>query len=100
MLMAAYKTARGTLIVTNSVISGNGAYFNGGGIHNGSGSTATLTDSIVSDNRITYEGAGGGIFNSGTLMLVGSTVADNEAQSAAASSNYGTATIRRSTISG
>jgi hypothetical protein len=90
----------GTLVVTNSVISGNEAWLRGGGIDNAEGSTVTLTDSAVSNNRIHYEGVGGGIFNRGSLVLVGTTVAGNTAYDAGGISNGGTATVRRSTISG
>ncbi|HEX5651390.1 MAG TPA: choice-of-anchor Q domain-containing protein [Steroidobacteraceae bacterium] len=90
----------GTLIVSNSVISGNSAQFRGGGLYNASNSTATLTDSLVADNNISYEGSGGGIFNYGTLVLMGTTVSGNRAEFGAGIANGGTATIRRSTISG
>jgi hypothetical protein len=90
----------GTLFVTNSVISDNGAVFGGGGIRNEFGAKATLTDSVVSGNYITYKGHGGGILNRGTLVVVGTTVSDNIGYSGGGILNVGTATIRRSTISG
>jgi hypothetical protein len=90
----------GTLTVSNSTIAGNSAEFRGGGLYNGVGSTATLTNSIVAGNNISYEGSGGGIHNYGTLVLLGTAVTGNEAQFGAGLVNRGTATIRRSTISG
>jgi hypothetical protein len=94
------NVAAGTLVVTNSVISGNQA-FQGGGIDNGASSTATLTDSTVADNEIFY-GAGGGIRNAGSLIVLGTTIANNAAYGGGGITNSvgGTVTVQRSTISG
>jgi hypothetical protein len=93
-------SSRGTLVVMNSLISGNEAGF-GGGIYNYRNCSAELTDSIVSDNRAAY---GGGIFNYGgyreTLLLTNTTVANNRARSGAGIFTRGIATVRRSTIVG
>jgi hypothetical protein len=93
--------AGGTLTLRNCVVTGNRAYDGGGGIYNGSDSTATVIDSLVSQNA-SYEDDGGGIANRGTLRLVGSTVSGNGADSGGGIWNFGagTATVRRSTISG
>ncbi|MBI3242449.1 MAG: hypothetical protein HYZ49_09170 [Chloroflexi bacterium] len=71
----------GTLIITNSTISGNNAY-TGGGIFNGDGSILTITNSNISDN--TALGDGGGIYNFGineasTLSVSDSTFSNNVA---------------------
>jgi hypothetical protein len=88
----------GTLVLTNSFVTGNEAVFAGAGISNSG--TLTVVDSIVSDNRISYEGPGGGIRNRGTLVLVGSTVSGNYAHSGGGISNSGTANLIDSTVSG
>jgi hypothetical protein len=90
----------GTLVVTNSVVTGNEAIFGGAGITNSG--TLTVVDTIVSDNRISYEGSGGGIHNRGTLVLVGSIVSGNRANSGGGIFNdsTGTATLVDSTVSG
>ena len=77
-----------TLAVLNSSISGNYAYFAGGGIYNNSQSggsgTLSVTNSTVSNNTAAYSdigfarGDGGGIFNSGgTLTITNSVVSNN-----------------------
>ena len=77
-----------SLIVTNSVISGNGAYFSGGGIYNSEGSTATLTDSIVSDNRIYATKAPAAAYSiAARWSWWERTVAGNEAQFGAGIAN-------------
>ncbi|HEX5651286.1 MAG TPA: choice-of-anchor Q domain-containing protein [Steroidobacteraceae bacterium] len=89
----------GTVALTNSVISGNTAHYRGGGIYNSADSSVTLTNSTVSGNQaVVY--SGGGIMNRGRLVLAGTTVADNQAHGSGGILNVGTATIRRSTISG
>jgi hypothetical protein len=67
----------GTLTLRDSIVSGNTASTQGGGISN-AGGTLTLRDSMVSGN--TTQDDGGGIFNdAGTLTLKGSTVTGNTA---------------------
>jgi hypothetical protein len=87
-----------TLVLRNSTVSGNGAQRKGGGISNWG--SLSLIDSVVSQNWITYEGGGGGIMNDGTLVLTDTTVSDNFANYGGGILNRGTATVRRSTITG
>jgi Ca2+-binding RTX toxin-like protein len=64
-----------TLDLTGITISGGGVTMDaddGGGIHNRG--TLTLTDSILTDNTAVK---GGGIWTNGTLQMVGVTVTDN-----------------------
>jgi uncharacterized repeat protein (TIGR01451 family) len=75
----------GTLLLTNSIVSGNIAIdgigardisnLGGGGIFNRLGATMTIEHSTVSGNS-SYNG-GGGIYNEGTLTLTNSTVSGN-----------------------
>jgi Right handed beta helix region len=73
-------TNDGKLVVTQSVITNNGAggpgSSTGGGIVNSG--VATLTHSVIADN-VAERGDGGGIFNSGKLTLIRSTVLSNRA---------------------
>src|SRR5262249_21673821 len=78
-----YSSGSGTLTVSASLISGNGAPtvfvagLLGGGIYVGGNGTATITDSTVSGNAAL--GAGGGIYvRAVTLALLNSTVANNQ----------------------
>jgi fibronectin-binding autotransporter adhesin len=72
----------GKLVVTQSVITNNGASGpgspGGGGIVNSG--VATLTHSLIANNEVTA-GDGGGISNSGKLTLNHSTVLSNRASS-------------------
>ena len=63
----------GTLMVTNSTISGNSASVGGGfyGVKNG---TLTVANSTVSEN---FANSGGGIYARGTLAVTNSTISDN-----------------------
>jgi hypothetical protein len=79
-----YSSGSGTLTVSASLISGNGAPavfvagLLGGGIYVEGNGTATITDSTVSGNAAL--GAGGGIYARGAaLALLNSTVANNQA---------------------
>ena len=63
------------MTVTDSTLSGNSAYVDGGGIYNGR--TATVTDSTLSGNSANYYG--GGVYNDGTLTITDSTVTGNSA---------------------
>ena len=87
----------GTLIVTDSVITGNAA----GGI-SGSHGLMTITGSAISANSTT--GSGGGIrcnFESSSVRLINSTVADNTAeQDGGGIFCRGGVTVSNSTISG
>lgn len=66
----------GTLAVTNSTFSGNGAY-KGGGIYNDG--HLTVMNSTFSGNYSYWEGSGGGIYNQeyGTLIVTNSTFSGN-----------------------
>src|SRR5207247_2397002 len=69
-----FSASTGSLILTNSTVSGNAAGDTGGGINNNCG-TVVLTNSTVSGN--TSGNQGGGIVNAGMLTLTNSTVAAN-----------------------
>jgi hypothetical protein len=92
----------GTLVLTNSAVTGNEAVFDAPGISNGTDGVLTIVDSVVADNVITYEGIGGGIENWGTLVLVRSTVSGNSADIGGGifSGGRANATLVDSTISG
>jgi len=67
----------GTMTLTNSMVSGNNAGVDGGGILNDVGGTLTLTNSTVSGNNAGDDA--GGVFNvnGGTMTLINSTVSGN-----------------------
>jgi hypothetical protein len=68
---------RGTLTVTNSIISENVAgFFGGGGGINNTGDLA-VTNSIIRANRSV---GGGGINNAGTLRLTNTIISENSAR--------------------
>src|SRR5262249_28331515 len=80
--------------LTNVTFALNYASYDGGGLNNATGSTATLNHTTFSGN---YAGAyGGGIRNDGTLTLTNSIVAGN----AAYDSNPETLNAGTSTYSG
>jgi hypothetical protein len=64
----------GKVQLTNSTVSGNGAYYVGGGILNSG--TLTLTNSTVVGNTAAY--IGGGIASRGDLTVINSTLANNQ----------------------
>jgi parallel beta-helix repeat protein len=68
----------GTVTLTDSTLSGNTAYFSGGGIKNDNGGMMTLTNSTINDNSATTVD-GGGIDNLGMAQLASSTVSGNSA---------------------
>ena len=101
----------GTLEISNTTISSNGAGVSGGGI-SGYG-TMTITNSTISGNvaGITqpYLGLGGGIYNSGTLTMINCTISGNSANGSTGKgggvgggiySANGSADIGNSTLSG
>ena len=69
-----YNEYNGTLTVQNSILSGNSASHNGGGIANGG--TLTVVSSTLSGNSAL---GGGGINNDGTLTVDSSTLSGNSA---------------------
>ena len=110
----------GTLTVSGSVLSGNVAAQDGGGICNQSTGTLTVSNSTLSGNRhngisnggaLTVSGStlsgnsgnfGGGIYNAykATATVTGSTLSGNSADYGGGIWNNGTATISGSTLSG
>jgi hypothetical protein len=91
----------GTLVVTNSVISGNASNGGGGGIYAYSCDT-TIVNTTISDNKATGSSDGGGIYAAeGTLTIENSTIAGNYAgdnSSAVYLDDHIVATISNSTI--
>jgi hypothetical protein len=88
----------GVLAVTNSTFSKNNAFFAGGAI--GSSGKLTITNSTFSGNSTQFEG--GGIGAGGTLTIINSTFFENSALSEGGGIRnvFGTLTITNSTFSG
>jgi CSLREA domain-containing protein len=87
----------GTLTLTNTVVSGNGASGEGGGIHN-SGGALTIVGSTISSN---FGANGGGIMNAeGAVSITNSTVSGNFGGVGGGIQNSGSMTITNSTIAG
>ena len=61
------------LTVSNSILSGNNATYDGGGIFNYYAGTLTVRDSTLSGNSATY---GGDLYNAGLVYLFDSIVGD------------------------
>jgi hypothetical protein len=92
----------GTLTLTDSEISGNGtggfglAANDGAGIHNDHG-IVTVANSTLSANL--SNGTGGGIYNKGgSVTLTNCTLSGNEASNGAAVFNTGVLTLTRTTV--
>ncbi len=68
------------LTLANSVISGNSAGSDGGGIYVASGATATVsvTDSTIANNTSALDGGGIYFFSGGNLSLTRSTISGNK----------------------
>ena len=114
MAAGAFLYNKGTLIVTNSVISNNknltGDIDYGGGIENLG--VLIMTNSILSGNTVegdNYQGRGGGIDNESVLTVRNSTFLNNKAVSRNGITSFGggifnagagTVTITNSTFSG
>ena len=94
----------GTLTLNHTVISGNGATVDGGGVVNVEGGVLTIRSSTIADNQA--GGTGGGLHNfDATATVIGSTASANRAKWGGALLNEagptgGTLTVRNSTISG
>jgi hypothetical protein len=100
----------GSLTISNSSISGNGAFISGGGIYN-SGSL-TISNSSISGNGcagIVYGCSGGGIYSSGEVTINNSTINGNTAVTIAQGFGAagggiqisgGSTTLNNSTVSG
>ena len=72
----------GTVIFTNSTLSGNSSIWHGGGIYNWNGGTLTVTNSTLSGNSVTdldYASGGGIASYGGTLTVTNSTLSGNSA---------------------
>ena len=99
---------QGTLLLSNSIVSGNESQSTGGGIWNRG--MLTINDSIISDNGAgsagTGAGGGGGIENNGfgsTVILNNSTVSNNLMRggfSGSGISNSGNLVLNNSVVSG
>jgi hypothetical protein len=90
----------GDLVVTSTAVSGNESDYDGGGISNVEGGTATLHNTTVSSN--TAANHGGGITNrlGGTVTLSGGTVEGNTATNEGGGIyNVGMLTLTNSTLS-
>jgi hypothetical protein len=91
------------LSLSASVITGNAASSNGGGLSNRNAhGSMNLNAVTVNGNAATY---GGGISNVGNLIIAGSTISDNDATGffgggGGISNQYGEVTVNVSTISG
>ncbi len=73
-------SSEGTLTVSRSLIAGNTANVEGGGLHLASGSTTRITNSTITSNSAS---TGGGIYSAGTLLSVNNTISHNSATSSA-----------------
>jgi CSLREA domain-containing protein len=96
-------TSNASIALTDSLVSGNHADTNGGGIFNEN--SATLLRTVVTGNSAGTPGgvseAGGGIYNVDTLILTDSTISSNTADDSGGMINDGgTLTIVGSTIRG
>jgi hypothetical protein len=88
----------GTLIIRNSVLTGNTAE-NGGGMFN-QGGTLTVINSTISNNHADT-GSGGGVISSGPLTIINSTISGNTAfRTGGIEVGAGIADITNTTISG
>lgn len=68
----------GTLyVLSNSLVRGNGAVEDGGGIYNREDSTAVIEDSTIDQNVAVH--AGGGIVNRGIMNIFSSVISQNNA---------------------
>ena len=93
-------TNDGTLVVNNSIISGNRASAIGGGIYSRISGTLTISNSTISDNIAVY--SGGGIYNQSALTINNSTISGNRAEGGGGIGSYihGTLVVNNSTFSG
>jgi Pro-kumamolisin, activation domain len=84
----------GELSVVNSVIVGNTANVQGGGIQNDG--VAQLDDDTVSSNVVHQHG--GGMSNRGLASLINDSFSDNKAATGGAVANFGTMTMTASSL--
>ncbi len=111
-VIVSFLANKGTLNLSNDVISGNQTSANttsvGGGIYNTG--TLTIRNSTISNNSSIGDehGEGGGIYNTGKLIVSDSTISNNTASSSSNGigdgggiySNHGMVTVVNSTLSG
>lgn len=111
------------LILSNSIISGNKATYQGGGIYDDGGGylvsspsspstgNITVTNSQINDNSTEAQGYGGGIYNvtdgaygpdgiSATIIVSHSTINGNNSYYGGGIYDYGILSVSHSTISG
>jgi hypothetical protein len=91
---------RGSLVITNSILSNSLAYDNGGALYNDNSATVTrIVNSVFSGNA---GDLGGGIHNDGAIIILeNSTLSDNSADHGGGISNLGTvSSLIDSTLSG
>ena len=103
------ETQGGTSSILNSIVSGNEAAREGGGLWNQSGNIMTVGTSTI-DNNSSFgpaaDDGGAGIFNNGgTVNVIGSTVSNNSSNGTASNGGGihnagGAVVVRTSTISG
>ncbi|MBD8524270.1 right-handed parallel beta-helix repeat-containing protein [Pseudomarimonas arenosa] len=67
----------GTLVLSDSTVSGNSASGNGGGIRVDGGSALWLIRSTLQGNSVTGSGHGGGIQSQGLTRILNSTIIEN-----------------------
>lgn len=93
-----YCDRYGTIVLINSILSGNSSSYRGGGIYNDAGAV-TLTNSILSGNS---SADGGGILSGGSVKLTNSTISGNTAryEGGGIYNSGSTMTLTNSTVSG
>ena len=91
----------GTITVTDSTLSGNRAFQNGGGLaHNDLSAPCTITNSVIADNDADYAG---GVFTIGPTRISGVLFSNNRVTSRAGGALYvrvGPTTVVSSTFVG
>lgn len=89
-----------TLTITNCIVTGNQAYNQNGGFGGGvlNRGTLKISNSVLSVNSAHF--GGGGIYNSAKMTINGSTLLGNNGFLGAGIDNLGTLAINNSTVSG
>ena len=90
-----------SLMMKNSIITGNSSGYSGGGIY-ANNSLLALSNSTVSDNTANYRGGGIYTYNNSSIMLTSSTVSGNTAMTfgGGISAEDSPVVILNSTVSG
>lgn len=88
----------GSLSVDRSVISGNVAGSDGGGVYNQSTGSAVLVNTTISGNS--SGGNGGAVLNLGTFTAANATIASNSAIAGGGVYNSAMATLRSTIVAG